>query len=78
MLRSFFQEIPLEIQEAAKIDGCTWFGVLTRVTLPLSMPAVYAGSLLVFTSSISAFVTQSIIGEGSILNACRIQHWGGA
>jgi hypothetical protein len=30
MLRSFFQEIPLEIQEAAKIDGCSWLGVLTR------------------------------------------------
>jgi multiple sugar transport system permease protein len=40
MLRSFFQEIPLEIQEAAKIDGCSWFGVLTRVILPLSMPGI--------------------------------------
>ena len=29
MLRSFFLEIPLEIQEAAKIDGCSWLGVLT-------------------------------------------------
>ena len=35
MLRSFFQEIPLEIQEAAKTDGCSWLGVLTRVILPL-------------------------------------------
>jgi multiple sugar transport system permease protein len=40
MLRSFFQEIPLEIQEAAKIDGCSWLGVLTRVILPLSMPGI--------------------------------------
>ena len=31
MLRSFFMEIPLEIQDAAKIDGCSWLGVLTRV-----------------------------------------------
>ena len=40
MLRSFFMEVPLEIQEAAQIDGCSWFGVLTRVILPLSMPGI--------------------------------------
>ena len=40
MLRSFFQEIPSEIQEAAKIDGCSWFGVLTRIILPLSLPGI--------------------------------------
>ena len=37
MLRSFFMEIPLEVEEAAKIDGCSWWGVLTQVILPLSL-----------------------------------------
>ena len=40
MLRSFFMEIPLEIQEAAPIDGCSWLGVLVRVILPLSLPGI--------------------------------------
>jgi multiple sugar transport system permease protein len=55
MLRSFFQEIPLEIQEAAKIDGCSWFGVLTRVILPLSMPGISVTVILGFIFSWNAF-----------------------
>jgi multiple sugar transport system permease protein len=55
MLRSFFQEIPLEIQEAARIDGCTWFGVLSRVILPLSMPGIAVTVILGFMFSWNAF-----------------------
>jgi len=55
MLRSFFQEIPLEIQEAAKIDGCTWFGVLTRVILPLSLPGLAVTIILGFIFCWNAF-----------------------
>ena len=55
MLRSFFQEIPLEIQEAAKIDGCSWLGVLTRVILPLSMPGLSVTVILGFIFCWNAF-----------------------
>jgi multiple sugar transport system permease protein len=55
MLRSFFMEIPLEIQEAAKIDGCSWFGVLTRVILPLAMPGISVTVILGFIFSWNAF-----------------------
>jgi multiple sugar transport system permease protein len=55
MLRSFFQEIPLEIQDAAKIDGCSWLSVLTRVILPLSMPGIAVTVILGFMFSWNAF-----------------------
>lgn len=55
MLRSFFLEIPLEIQEAAKIDGCSWFGVLARVILPLSMPGIAVTVILGFMFCWNAF-----------------------
>jgi len=55
MLRSFFMEIPTEIQEAAKIDGCSWFGVLTRVILPLSLPGVAVTVILGFMFCWNAF-----------------------
>jgi multiple sugar transport system permease protein len=55
MLRSFFMEIPLEIQEAAKIDGCSWFGVLARVILPLSMPGIAVTVILGFMFCWNAF-----------------------
>ena len=55
MLRSFFQEIPLETQEAAMIDGCSWLGVLTRVILPLSMPGIAVTVILGFMFCWNAF-----------------------
>jgi multiple sugar transport system permease protein len=55
MLRSFFQEVPLEIQEAAKIDGCSWVGVLTRVILPLSLPGIAVTVILGFMFCWNAF-----------------------
>ncbi len=55
MLRSFFMEIPLEVEEAAKIDGCSWWGVLTRVILPLSLPGVAVTVILGFMFSWNAF-----------------------
>ena len=55
MLRSFFMEIPLEIQEAAKIDGCSWLGVLWRVILPLSAPGIAVTVILGFMFCWNAF-----------------------
>jgi multiple sugar transport system permease protein len=55
MLRSFFMEIPLEIQDAAKIDGCSWLGVLTRVILPLSVPGISVTVILGFIFCWNAF-----------------------
>ncbi len=55
MLRSFFMEVPLEIQEAAKIDGCSWLGVLARVILPLSMPGIAVTVILGFIFCWNAF-----------------------
>jgi multiple sugar transport system permease protein len=55
MLRSFFMEIPLEIQEAAQIDGCSWLGILTRVILPLSMPGISVTVILGFMFCWNAF-----------------------
>ncbi|MBS0639203.1 MAG: carbohydrate ABC transporter permease [Acetobacteraceae bacterium] len=55
MLRSFFMEVPLEIQEAATIDGCSWLGVLMRVILPLSMPGIAVTVILGFMFCWNAF-----------------------
>ncbi|OPA72797.1 ABC transporter permease [Paenibacillus selenitireducens] len=40
ILKNFFQSIPEELEEAARIDGCRNFGVLFKIVLPLSMPAL--------------------------------------
>lgn len=47
MLRQFFQGIPDEMIEAARLDGCSEFGILMRIVLPLSKAAL--SSLAIFT-----------------------------
>lgn len=40
LLRQFFMGIPHDLDEAAKIDGCSTFGIFWRIMLPLSLPAM--------------------------------------
>jgi len=40
ILKNFFQQLPDGLEEAAKIDGCNDFGILFRIVLPLSTPAL--------------------------------------
>ncbi|WP_168121782.1 carbohydrate ABC transporter permease [Paenibacillus sp. HB172176] len=40
VMRSFFQSIPVELEESAKIDGCGEWRLLWRIIVPLSMPAI--------------------------------------
>lgn len=46
MLRSYVQQIPFEIEEAAMVDGASQFDILVRIVLPLLMPGVVAAALL--------------------------------
>ena len=48
MLRGYFATIPVSLEEAAVIDGCSRFNVIRRVSLPLAMPSVVATGLYVF------------------------------
>ena len=47
MLRQFFLTLPKDLEDAAKIDGCSYFGIFWRIILPLSKPAL--ATLTVFT-----------------------------
>ncbi|MDQ1913220.1 carbohydrate ABC transporter permease [Paenibacillus sp. GD4] len=40
IVKNFFQELPPELEEAAKIDGCSELGLLWKIVLPLSMPVL--------------------------------------
>jgi len=56
LLRSFFDEIPAEIDEAGLIDGCSRFGVFTRLILPLAAPGLMATSVFCFIKSWNEFL----------------------
>lgn len=47
-LAGYFESIPIEIEEAAMMDGCTRVGALVRVVLPMSKPALVASGVFAF------------------------------
>lgn len=56
MLRSYFQTLPAELEEAALIDGCNRMQVIWRVTIPLSVPAIASVCLYVFMIAWNEFL----------------------
>ena len=56
MLRNYFDTIPVSLEEAAAIDGCTRLGVMRRISLPLAMPAIISNGLFVFMIAWNEFL----------------------
>jgi multiple sugar transport system permease protein len=50
LLRQFFMTLPQELMDAAKIDGCSYFGIYWRIFMPLAKPALATLALFVFMS----------------------------
>jgi multiple sugar transport system permease protein len=48
MMRQFFRTLPIELEEAARIDGASRFGVLVRIVMPLSAPALATLAVITF------------------------------
>jgi multiple sugar transport system permease protein len=51
MLVGYFESIPRDLEESAMIDGCSRFGALCRVVLPLAAPGVAATAIFAFVAS---------------------------
>jgi multiple sugar transport system permease protein len=51
MMRGFFMEIPIEIEESALVDGCSPFGSFLRISLPLVTPGLIATGVFCFIFS---------------------------
>jgi len=58
-LNSFFREMPWELEEAARIDGCTQGQAFRRVIMPLAAPAVFTTAILAFISAWNEYLIAS-------------------
>ena len=56
MLQGYFRSIPKEIEEAGLIDGQNWFGIIIKIIIPLSLPAIVSVSLYVFMIAWNEFL----------------------
>ena len=55
LLRQFFINIPRDLEDAARIDGCTSFGILLRVIIPVSKPVFAAFGIYMFNFAWNEF-----------------------
>lgn len=56
MMRSYFADVPMEMEEAARVDGASHFRAFLSIALPLSIPGVVASALYVFIFSWNDFL----------------------
>jgi len=56
MLRQFFMSIPRDLEDAARIDGCSLFGIFWKIILPLSKPALATLTMFTFMASWNNFM----------------------
>lgn len=63
MLTSYFKAIPVELEEAAIIDGASRLGVLFRITLPLSAPGIVAIVVYAFVTTWNEFIFALVLAQ---------------
>lgn len=61
MLRSFFQNIPMDLDEAARVDGCTHFQAFRLVIMPVMWPGVITTGLFSFLLAYNDFLVTSLL-----------------
>ncbi|MBD5656955.1 MAG: carbohydrate ABC transporter permease [Candidatus Eremiobacteraeota bacterium] len=62
IIRGYFEDVPLEIEEAAKVDGLSTWGILKNVALPMAAPGIAAAGLLAFIYAWNNFIFILILG----------------
>lgn len=67
MMISGIRGLPYEIEEAAKIDGCGQFYLITRLLPPMLKPSFAASSLFIFIGSWNEYITTSVMVNGNQL-----------
>lgn len=69
LTRSYFQEVPRELSEAAIVDGCTQWGAFFKAVLPQAKGAIAATALFVFILNWSDFLIALILTQQSAVTA---------
>lgn len=67
LLISGIRALPIEIEEAARIDGCSQFYIITRLIPPMIKPSFAAASLFIFIGAWNEYITSSVMINGDKL-----------
>jgi ABC-type glycerol-3-phosphate transport system permease component len=87
LMRAYFSTIPMELEEAAMIDGCTRFQALMRVIIPLALPGIVSTSIFAFTHAWNEYLYALVFihsdslrtlppGMGTFIQMDSVYQWG--
>jgi multiple sugar transport system permease protein len=68
LLKGFFDTVPSELPESARVDGCTNYGAFLRVVLPMAAPGIGAAAILTYLFSWNEFIFAQVLSN---TNAAR-------
>ncbi len=63
LMRGYFEGVPRELEEVARIDGCSRFGTFFRIVLPLSTPGLAASGIFAFIIAWNEFFTALLLSS---------------
>jgi multiple sugar transport system permease protein len=72
LLQQFFQAIPRDLHDAAVVDGCSRFGFLWRILIPLSVPPILTLSIFTFLSSWNSLLWPLIATDSPGLRTVQV------
>lgn len=61
ILQSYFMSIPKEMEEAARVDGCGYFGTFFRIILPIAKPGLATAAIMAFLNNWNEFYFASLL-----------------
>ncbi len=72
LLRQFFMTLPRDLEDAARIDGCSEIGIYWRIILPLSAPALATLGIFTFTAAWNEFLWPLLIMSKDSMKTLQI------
>ncbi|MBA7642603.1 Trehalose transport system permease protein SugB [subsurface metagenome] len=72
ILSTYFRTIPQEIEDSARIDGCTVMRILWQIIAPLSVPGLVAAGLIVFIFSWNEFLMALVLLSKNMLRTATV------
>jgi multiple sugar transport system permease protein len=69
---AYFSTIPVELEEAASIDGASRLGVLRRVTLPLALPGIITATIFTFIAAWNEFVIALTLAQSPAIHPLTV------
>jgi multiple sugar transport system permease protein len=69
-LTAFFRDLPLEVEEAARVDGCTRWQVYRQIVIPLAAPGVFTTAILLFIAAWTEYLfARTFISDQALYTA---------